>query len=266
MEITKISSTALLVVIITLVFFLMAVAIILFIVQERRKSERKEREVELMQARHQKEMFKSVIETQEKERQRIAKNIHDEVNASITVASMSAGKISNLAQGEIQELAKSTKNSILSAEAEMRQIINDLSPVSLTRFGLHSEIKKLGKMAEAASNLDVEINSNLEGVRFDPQIEINLYRVIKEFVHNTLKYAEASKLCINALRSEGELYIILNDNGIGFDLDDNETHGHGLNNMKSRIYLLNGSISFVSDKGNGLEVNICIPLNEINRT
>jgi signal transduction histidine kinase len=248
------------VIIATLVLILLVSVVILYVIMAKRKSDKQELKMHRMAAEHQKELFTSMISTQEAERKRIAQNMHDEVNASISATALLNNRIMKISEGEVLDLATESRNIIQGVEREMRSIINDLSPASIVKYGLVPEIEKLIGVIEKAQGVQCELYSNIRDFRFDEQLEINLYRIIKEFINNTMKYAKAKHLEIELTKVGSHLHLRIKDDGVGFDLEKKDGLGHGLNNMESRVYLLNGKSSYFSKPGEGTEIKVDVPI------
>lgn len=249
--------------IVSAVILFLVISIILFIVLSQKKAARQEIRLQRIKTKHQQDLFKSVISTQEKERAQIAKNIHDEYGASLSATMMMLKRLSNHTDGELKEMADDAKDAVLSVVTGFRNVINDLSPSSLKNYGLTAEIDKLASLVELGSGIKVEARVNYVDERYNAEVEINLYRVVKEFLANSMKYSKASKIIVDLNKSNTSLVLNLNDNGIGFDPKKINGSGHGLKNMESRVYLLNGKYSYFSEFGKGTELIIEIPLTEV---
>jgi signal transduction histidine kinase len=143
----------------------------------------------------------------------------------------------------------------------MREISNDLLPNTLTRKGLIAAIKEaIGNMDKAGNLRIVFTHETLPDIR--ESAAINLYRIILEIIHNTVKHAHASELKIEIKSANGVLVILTRDDGKGFDYNNaaGEHSGLGLRNMLSRAEILGGEMFIESKSGKGTSYIFEIPL------
>lgn len=108
------------------------------------------------------------------------------------------------------------------------------------------------------SNLEVVYQENVDTI--PKTIEDNLFRIVQEFISNTLKHAKASRLEVYLYQTETELQLKMADNGIGFNVDDVKDLSYGLKNIKDRVEDLAGAIKILSQKDKGVVMEIRIPL------
>ena len=245
----------------TLVMFTLVVTIILFVNLAQRKAAKQERKMQEMQSKHQKDMFVSVLAAQEKERNRIAKDLHDDIGTSLSATNLRASQLLNGDNEDNEDIINEVISNIENIIIETRRVINDLSPMSLKRFGLFMELEILTRQLNSSANIKVEIQSNISDSRLSDELELTLYRVIKEFCNNTIKYANAAKISLAINKTDNDdLEVLIKDDGEGFDINSIKDKGHGLNNMESRIYLLGGKSILSSNIGVGTELSISMPL------
>jgi PAS domain S-box-containing protein len=211
----------------------------------------------------QQKLFETILETEEKERRKFAADLHDEIGpqlASINIYASSLKKrIDNPEQleilGELAEIAKKTITAV-------REISNNMSPHLLENYGLTAAVK--AEVAGKRAFLNVEFFQNLEDIRIEAKIEIVIYRVIKELLNNTLKYAEASKVTIEIQFQNDSIIMSYTDNGKGFDfkkLISREHSGLGLLNIQSRIESIGGEFKIESQPGMGFRFEAKISTN-----
>jgi len=201
-------------------------------------------------------LIETIIQTEEIERTRIAKDLHDEIgpllsalkiyitsfveNESIERKNNIAGHISVI----IRDMIESIKN-----------ISNDMSPHILVNFGLIAAIQNISDLF--TRNIAIHLQSNIGKTRFPEIVESVIYRVIKELINNTIKHASANDIYINLNYSSLSLDCHYKDNGIGFDINNYfnaPASGMGLSNIKSRIQSLGGRLEMITSPGNGFEL------------
>ena len=207
---------------------------------------------------------KAILEAEEKERRRIAQDLHDGVGQLLSAAKLNLSNLESkiTTQTEEQKLAIQNALSLVDDSVkEVRAVSHNMMPNTLIKLGLASAVREFITKLGKAPTLKVDLEIVGLDTRLDNQVETVLYRVIQEIVNNIIKHAKASQISMQLIRHETELNIMIEDNGVGFDtnqLDDFE--GIGLKGIKTRIEFLNGSVHFDSSIGRGTTVIIDIPL------
>jgi two-component system NarL family sensor kinase len=201
------------------------------------------------------------ITTLEKERTRMAADLHDEVGPVLSAVKLRLNSldISNPEdQGEVQK----TNEQIDRLLSRMREISFDLMPNSLLRKGLPVAIKEFIDYCSRKSELAIKFN--WEEVPLTQHQSINLYRVIQEIIHNTMKHAQATELLIELRKEPNIIVLATRDNGIGFNYDvrTEATKGLGLQNLLSRTEIIGGKMFFESKKGKGTTYIFEIPFTD----
>ncbi len=202
----------------------------------------------------------SVIDAQEKERQRLSRDLHDGLGQMLLAVKMKleqAKKSSNEKNiSSIAEAIELIKNTI----AEIRTISNDLMPTVLANFGLAEGLTKLCR--DSLQNPLIKFNyecNNLEDIKLDEKAQIYIFRIIQELMNNIIKHSNATEAQINIYFENDTLNIFVNDNGIGFDTSLNKS-GNGLKNILERTKLLNGNLLINSIINQGTTIQITIPV------
>ena len=205
---------------------------------------------------------RSVLEAEEKERSRIAKDLHDGVGQMMSAARMNLSSFYNNAQIKDESQNKSLYNIIQLVDdscKEVRAVSHSMMPAALLSKGLPDAVDEL--ISKINSNtLKVSFHSEGFTERLDSNTETILYRVIQECVNNIIKHAEASELDISMIRDNDGISVTIEDNGKGFEYNaDNADEGIGLKNIRSRILFLKGTVDFDTAPGKGTLVAIHIP-------
>lgn len=206
---------------------------------------------------------RSVLEAEEKERSRIAQDLHDGVGQMMSAARMNLSSFYNQAQITDESQSKSLYNIIQLVDEsckEVRAVSHSMMPAALLRKGLPDAVDEL---VSKIGNKDLKVSFHSEGFdeRLDSNTETILYRVIQECVNNSIKHAEATALDIALIKDIDGISVTIEDNGKGFAYDPaKEEEGIGLKNIRSRINFLKGTLDFDSSPGNGTLVAIHIPI------
>ena len=141
------------------------------------------------------------------------------------------------------------------AVQEVRDISHNLSGGLLEKYGLNDAIEQLRKTVERSGGIKFNVYLHSSIAKLGQNITLELYRVVQELVNNTLKHANASEISIQTNKNEGAFNLIYEDNGDGFD-PKKVRSGIGLENIKSRIYNIDGTIHWDAEKGRGTIVII----------
>jgi len=211
-------------------------------------------------------ILSSIIDAEERERNRFSRDLHDGLGPLLSTIKLYFQWLSETDDLEKRKLIieKGDKN-LNEAIESIREISNNLSPRTLTTFGVEAAIKNFIDNLNQTQRLVVEFNSNIE-TRFDKNIEITLYRIVTELLNNTLKYAKASRSEIILMINNSRDTVSLNysDNGNGFDLKkvQSSIKGSGLFNITQRVNTLNGKIQISSSVGQGIQVTIELPISK----
>jgi len=207
-------------------------------------------------------ILSAIIRTEESERKRFAKDIHDGLGPLLSNLKMSVSTLENIEdRKEMTEILTNMKTVANEAILGLKEISNNLSPHILENYGLIKAVENLVKTTEVNCKISIILSTNIKDERFAYNTEIVLFRIISELINNTIKHAHASKIEISINKIAEKLFINFKDNGVGMDLKIEKTDffGMGLENILSRIKTLNGEIDIISEPKNGFCANIfCI--------
>lgn len=209
-----------------------------------------------------KKVLSAVIRTEERERQRFAKELHDGLGPLLSVINMLVSGFDVKNTSEVNEKIKhNLKQAVDEAIVSVRDISANISPHILNNFGLKDAIESFLKKMRTTEGFDIRFTTNVLNQRFSYNIEVIMYRVVCELINNTLKHAVATRVEIDLKLEAKVLYLEYRDNGIGFDVDtDSPEHGMGLSNMRYRLQSGNGDINIDSEHGKGMRANAYIKL------
>ncbi|MBI3520036.1 MAG: sensor histidine kinase [Bacteroidetes bacterium] len=207
---------------------------------------------------------KAILEAEEKERRRIAQDLHDGVGQLLSAAKLNLSNLDAKLTSLNEEQKTAMQNALTLVDdsvKEVRAVSHNMMPNTLIKLGLASAVREFITKLGNAPTLKVDLEIVGLDSRLDNQIETVLYRVIQEIVNNIIKHAKASQISMQLIRHETELSVMIEDNGVGFDtakLDSFE--GIGLKGIQTRIEFLNGSVHFDSSVGRGTTVIIDVPI------
>jgi len=205
---------------------------------------------------------KGIIEAEERERKRIAADLHDGVGQLFSAVKMNMEILVErylVKQTDADVLAEKTLAMVDESCSEVRSIAHQMMPNALIKSGLVSALRDFVNKIPA-ERLKITIETHGINGRMETNIETVLYRVIQESVNNVIKHAEANVLDILLICDDKEITVTVEDNGKGFDAARGKFAGIGLKNMISRVEYLNGTVDISSSPGKGTLVAIYVPL------
>jgi two-component system sensor histidine kinase DegS len=218
------------------------------------------------------EMFMGIkiLEAQENERKRVARDIHDGPAQHMANIVMKVDICKMVMKKDLEEGLKELddlKNSVKVALNETRGIIFDLRPMSLDDLGLNQTIQETVKSITKESGIDIELKLKPVKAEIEPIIQVAVYRIIQEVFNNIKKHSKAKHAEIKLDFGAEYLMLIITDDGIGFDVEETlkrvKTKGasYGLIGIFDRVNQLQGEIDIKSAKGKGTVYNVRLPIN-----
>lgn len=198
------------------------------------------------------------ITTLEKERSRMASDLHDEVGPMLSAIKLRMGSF-DVSEEDEEELEK-TNEQIDTLIKRMREISFDLMPTSLTRRGFAVALNEFIEFCSKKARL--KINFKYSDIQLSDSQAVNLYRIAQEIIHNAIKHAEASELLIEMRRDKDKIVLATRDDGKGFNYSEKsgEAKGLGLQNLLRRTEIMGGEMFFESQKGKGTTYIFEIPI------
>ena len=211
----------------------------------------------------QEKIISTIIETEDNERARIAKELHDTLGQKLTTVSLNFNSLKkdiSFNNGGLKKL-NTGLNYLKEAIRDSREIAHNLMPQSIEDFGYVLSVQSLLADIDAVSETKFDFYDNLKGERLPKNTELHLYRITQEAVNNILKYAKATTVSIQLMRYDGEVILTIEDDGIGFDANEKIEKGNsfGLKSMLNRVNSLSGSLQIESGKGNGTVIIVEVP-------
>lgn len=212
----------------------------------------------------------TLLETQENERQRISRELHDSTVQNLTSIVHKTELCSKLidmdairCKLELTMMAKTLRDII----NDTRQMIYNLRPMSFDDIGLDITIERaIDKIRkDKACNIGFMIEGESKPIK--PVIGITLLRIIQEACNNAIKYAESDTILVKMIYEEDSIIVSIEDDGKGFDLEclnvtsRTDNSGFGLSMMRERVFLLSGEIEIKSEIDNGTIIRVCVPIN-----
>jgi len=206
---------------------------------------------------------------EERERRRIAVNLHDHLTQSLAMMKISlAGIQKEILSGEIKENLKEVRKYLDDAIQNSRKITYELSPPVLYELGLSEAVEWLLKQIENGNKIKTFFDSDIKDLFIDNDERILLFRSINELLNNCIKHSRCNKVAVKLFTQQNNICVNVKDDGAGFDPDkinnrNPEEGGFGLFSVKERLEYLNGKITIISSPGSGTEIKLLLPLKGI---
>ncbi|EPT40479.1 envelope stress sensor histidine kinase LiaS [Streptococcus agalactiae] len=227
--------------------------------------QRLSKKMNLMTASLQSKENSRILKSQEivkQERKRIARDLHDTVSQDLFAASMFlSGIAQNVSQLDVDQVGSqllAVEEMLQHAQNDLRILLLHLRPVELENKTLSEGFKMILK--ELTDKSDIEVVYHESILTLPKKIEDNIFRIGQEFISNTLKHSQASRLEVYLNQTENELQLKMIDNGIGFDMDSVYDLSYGLKNIEDRVEDLAGNLQLLSQPGKGVAMDIRLPL------
>ncbi|MCL2337543.1 MAG: GAF domain-containing sensor histidine kinase [Firmicutes bacterium] len=213
-----------------------------------------------------------IITAQEDERKRLASDLHDGIIQSLIAIWYRLQRITSDVQGAPVTLNNEIINltDMLGEQIQdIRRILYDLRPIILDNYGLVPAVQSHAAKIQEQNGIKINLSIQGEDLRFSPQVEITLFRIIQEALNNVIKHSGATMVDINFAADGHNVQMSIRDNGAGFKEDQTDPpkpdSGLGLVSIQERALLLNGACTIDSWPGQGAEIKITVPINTSNR-
>ncbi|MFM6926451.1 MAG: sensor histidine kinase [Ferruginibacter sp.] len=235
--------------------FILAASFIFFFIRYQRKITQQKEAMQKAELEYNEQLLHATLLSQEEERKRIGRDLHDDVGASLSNLKMIMAQTV-----EVTPDKPSYKPLIDNIITTVRNISHSLSPPGLSLFGLESTLHELFDNFNLAGNIKLAFENDL-GERlnaFHEQTALALYRVIQELLTNTVKHAHASEVLIRCFEESGSTIITYQDDGKGMDAVAGKKHGMGMQNIEARLRMIQAHYELpVVDQG--FFIKIIIP-------
>jgi signal transduction histidine kinase len=202
-----------------------------------------------------------VIDAQELERRRLARELHDETGQALTSILLGLRGIrAAQSASEAEKVEADLREIVVQALQDVRALAVELRPAALDDFGLVPALERLGETFAERSGIGATVEPHLGAERLPAETETALYRLVQEALTNVVKHAQASQVSIVLTRRDGGVNILIEDDGNGFDVGDVGNGSLGLVGMRERIALIGGTLSVESAPGEGTTISAFAPV------
>jgi len=205
------------------------------------------------------EAMRKVVQAQELERTRLARELHDETGQALTSILLGLKPLEGVADADARAAVAAVRELVVSTLQDVRRLAVELRPSALDDLGLVPAVDRLAKtVAETGMRVDVEAHIGDE--RLPESVETTLYRIVQEAVTNVARHSGAERLSITLTRKNGAVVAIVEDDGKGFDPTRTGSDGLGLVGMRERLALVGGTLRIEAAAGAGTTIAAEVPL------
>jgi signal transduction histidine kinase len=200
-------------------------------------------------------LLNAIINTEETEKKRFAKDLHDGLGPLLSTVKMSLSALIPMVSDPVgKEILGNTNHVVNEALSTIKEIANNMSPHVLTNLGVASAISTFAAKVNQTRSVSIDFRTNMEGERFDTDKEVVIYRAACELINNGMKHSGASRIEMDLHRHQKIITLQYLDNGRGFDtekLTSEEAVGMGIPNIETRVRAVDGVFLIESSKGKG---------------
>ncbi len=204
----------------------------------------------------------AIVEGEERERHRIAKELHDGLGQYLSAANMNLETVYEDAKGLPKKLDNTFKNGLELlhyAISETRNISQNLLPKAIQDYGLELALESLINQVKNNSKVKFYLFQKIDDSQIPNNIQINLYRIAQEGINNALKHADARNISVQLIHAKNEILLTIEDDGVGFVVEEKMGHGIGLQSMKTRVGAMAANLDIVSTLGRGSIISVVVP-------
>ncbi|HET7807600.1 MAG TPA: GAF domain-containing protein [Gaiellaceae bacterium] len=206
--------------------------------------------------RVERDALRRIVAAQELERQRLARELHDETGQALTSILLGLRQL----EGAEAESVAQLRELVVATLQDVRRLAVELRPKVLDDFGLVPALERLTDTFAEQTGIDVDLEAGGVGERLPPEVETAIYRIVQESLTNVVKHSHAQRVSVLLTRADGRIKAVIEDDGTGFDPGAARSDGIGLIGMRERIELLDGTLAVESSETSGTTVALEVPV------
>jgi two-component system, NarL family, sensor histidine kinase DevS len=206
--------------------------------------------------RVERDALRRIVAAQELERQRLARELHDETGQALTSILLGLTQL----EGAEAESVAQLRELVVATLQDVRRLAVELRPKVLDDFGLVPALERLTGAFAEQTGIDVDLEAGAVSERLPPEVETAIYRIVQESLTNVVKHSHAQRVSVLLTRAKGRIKAVIEDDGKGFDPGAARSDGIGLIGMRERIELLDGTLAVESSETSGTTVALEVPV------
>jgi len=239
--------------------FILAASFVFFFLKYQRRAALQKEAMQKAELEYGEQLLQATLQSQEEERKRIGRDLHDDVGASLSNLKMTMAQTVVTAEGSPEY--KPLIDKIITT---VRNISHSLLPPGLELFGLEYTLNELVDTFNASGAIQLHFN-NETGAALDElneQTALALYRVIQELLNNTVKHAGAKNISIGCFKQDDNMIVLYSDDGAGIAADAVKKVGMGMQNIQARLKMIQAKHEITTAPGSGFSIKIILPPKE----
>ena len=239
--------------------FILAASFVFFFLKYQRRASLQKEAMQKAELEYGEQLLQATLQSQEEERKRIGRDLHDDVGASLSNLKMTMAQTVTIAEG-----APEYKPLIDKIITTVRDISHALLPPGLELFGLEYSLHELVDAFNAPGTIQLHFK-NETGTALDElneQTALALYRVIQELLNNTVKHAGAKNITISCFKQNESMIVMYSDDGAGIAADAVKKVGMGMQNIQARLKMIQAKHEITTAPGSGFTIKIILPKKE----
>jgi signal transduction histidine kinase len=203
----------------------------------------------------------SLIEAQDKERHRIARELHDDLGQELALVKVMLDRLTGESDAPLKTTLAGLSSQVSAISDTTREISHDLYPRQLEYLGLQQAVRKLCDEVQRGKEISVHLTIGNLPDQLQPSTSLSLYRIAQETLHNIITHSQAKNVQVELASGNGRILFRITDDGVGFDVS-HEGAGLGLASMRERVRALGGSIDISSSQRAGTQIEVRVPFRE----
>ena len=204
------------------------------------------------------DMSRKLIESQEQERARIGRELHDDINQRLAMLSLELEQLQEN-PSEIQPRVKELRRQMAEVSNDVQALSHDLHSTKLEYLGVVAGMKSWCKEFAERQKMEIDFRSDVSSV-LPLAVGLSLFRVLQEALNNAIKHSGVKRIDMQLREDSGEIHLVISDLGRGFDVEAaSQSKGLGLTSMRERVRLVNGTISIESKPMGGTTIHVRVP-------
>ena|SRR5437763_635281 len=205
--------------------------------------------------------LRRVVDAQELERRRLARELHDETGQALTSVLLALRTLEEKAvDDETRGVVAQVRELVVATLHDVRRLAVELRPKALDDFGLEAALERLTQTFAEQAGLPVDFHARLGSERLPEEVETALYRIVQEALTNIVKHARAGRVSVVLTRKGDTAVAVVEDDGLGFDPESTRDGGYGIVGMRERVALLDGRIAIETRPGGGTTIAAEVPV------
>ena len=238
----------------------LGIVFVAYALEFNRRNIKLHKEKDLLNASFQEALLKSKLEIQEETFKKVSLDLHDNVGQMLSLVKLNLNTLPPGNSKELDEKLENAKDMLTKIIQEVRDIARTMNSEVINRIGIAHAIEIEIQNIKKLSTLQVSFTWTDEMLNIDPQVELILFRIVQESLHNVIKHSQANKLEVIGTYVDNYFQLIVSDNGVGFDPSETFNNGSGLLNLESRCKLINANLQINSSVGKGTIITISLPI------